>query len=224
VTLSTARKAELEQLRKKRNRAEHFHLDDTVPAISAITARTLGFALDFIAGEFDAGALSATASSQLEGIRAPLPRLEHFLAHRHDSIAGRLAATSSAVVECPSCTQETSVLDDGATCLSCGASATAEEGADEYAHTVLDESRYEGGKQGIAWVVSSCPECEAETLVDRGASGDVEPGDQWVCFTCGNTWPEGSLGQYDRCGELIAAGEDEMSICGDCLDALVAKD
>lgn len=224
VELAPSRKAELLQLRKMRNRAEHFHLDDSVAAISAITARTLGFALDFIAGEFDAGALSPTASNQLEEIRAALPLLEHFVAHRLDSIADELATAQTAIVECPSCGQETSVLDDGATCLFCRAAATAEEGADNYAHLVLGESRYESAKQGISWVVSSCPECDAETLVDRGLSGDVEPADQWACFTCGNAWPEGSLGPCDRCGELISAGEGEMSICSDCFSALVANE
>jgi Zn finger protein HypA/HybF involved in hydrogenase expression len=224
VSLAPARTVELVQLRKKRNRAEHFHLADTVAAISAITARTLGFALDFIAGEFDAGALSPTASHQLEEIRAALPRLEHFVAHRHASIVGQVAVAQTAIVKCPSCGQETSVLDDGVTCLFCRATAVAEDGADNYAHVVLGESFYKSGKQGIDWVVSSCPECQAETLVDRGLSGNAEPADQWVCFTCGTAWPEGSLGKCDRCGELIAAGEDEMSICGDCLSALVAKE
>jgi len=52
----------------------------------------------------------------------------------------------------------------------------------------------------------------------------MQPGEQWVCFTCGDAWPDGSLGHCDRCGELIAAGEGEMSICGDCFSALVAKE
>ena len=156
--------------------------------------------------------LAAERAGMLDGVK---PRGE-----RHPNIA----EAQTAIVECPSCGQETWLLDDGAACLFCGAAATAQEGADDYAHLVLGASFYESGKQGIDWVVSSCPECQAETLVDRGPSGDVKPADQWVCFTCGTTWSEGSLGHCDRCGELISAGEDEMSICGDCFRALVAKE
>src|SRR5207244_4003586 len=49
VVISDVDRTQLHVLRDKRNRVEHFGLDDTVDAVSAITARTLGFALDFIA-------------------------------------------------------------------------------------------------------------------------------------------------------------------------------
>ena len=224
VRVDAADKTQLVQLRKKRNRAEHFHLDDTAAAISAIVARTLGFALDFIAREIDAGALSHTASSQLDGIRAALPQLQHFVAHRHESIADALADVRTATVECPYCGQKTSVLDDGATCLFCAATTTAEEAADQYAHLVLGESHYKSAKQGIDWVVSSCPECEADAFIDMGATDDVQPRDRWVCFDCGNAWPDGSFRQCDRCDKLIPAGEDESSICEECFSALVEKE
>lgn len=224
VHVVAADKADLVQLRKKRNRAEHFHLDDTAAAISASTARTLGFALDFIASEIDTSALSTAASNQLETIRAALPQLEHFVSHRIESIAAKLADAVTAIVECPYCGQATSVLDEGANCQFCGASATAEEGADEYAHLVLGESHYKSSKQGIAWVVSPCPECQADTFVDRAAARDPEAADRWVCFNCGSAWPSGSLSRCDHCDETIAAGDDEITICGDCLSAMILKE
>jgi len=56
-------------------------------------------------------------------------------------------------------------------------------------------------------------------LVDQGPTGDASPGVQWVCFGCGEYWHEGALGECDLCGNLIAAGEGEMTICGSCFSA-----
>jgi hypothetical protein len=117
------------------------------------------------------------------------------------------------------------VLDNGASCQFCRTlTATAEEGADEYAHLVLNESRYKSGKEGLDWVVSPCPECKADAFVDRGLHGCVEPADRWVCFSCGNAWPNGSFVRCDHCRELIQAGEGKTAICGDCLTAVIAKE
>jgi hypothetical protein len=225
VSLTSARKAELEQLRKKRNRAEHFHLEDTVAAISAITARTLGFALDFIAGVFDANALSATASSQLEEIRAALPGLEHFVADHHDSIAGKLARprrprSSSArparrrppcsTTERPACSaaparrRRRALTTTRTRCLTRTAMRATSRALLGSSPRVRS-ARPRHSSTGVRAVTLS-------PHISGCASPAATHGERAASAKC------------DRCGELISAGEDEMSICGDCFNALVAKD
>src|SRR5215218_417932 len=59
-------------------------------------------------------------------------------------------------------------------------------------------------------IVSSCPECEVDCLVDRGPNGSQQPApDQWVCFNCGEMYPARSLMQCDHCGILISSDEGE---------------
>jgi len=127
VPISSSDCEQLRVLRDKRNRVEHFGLDDTTDAVSAITARTLGFALDFIASELDAATLSPEAAEQLRGVREALPELRAFVADRWERIREEVQAATTAVVACASCGEEASVLDDGARCRFCGYTINAQD-------------------------------------------------------------------------------------------------
>lgn len=221
VAISDADRTQLHLLRDKRNRVEHFGLDDIVESVSAITARTLGFALDFIASELDAASLSSEATDQLQDIRERLPHLQDFVADRWKRIAKEVRDASTAVVGCAHCGEEASVLDEGASCRFCGYAVGAHEAADEYANVVVGVSHYQTVHDGGDWVVSTCPECDNETLVDRGLTGDMAPGVRWACFSCGEQWRESELGPCDICGGWTSAGEGEMGVCGDCFRARV---
>jgi hypothetical protein len=216
VSISDSDRTQLQLLRAKRNRVEHFGFDDTPEAVSAITGRMLGFALDFITAELDSATLSAEALDELATIREALPQLRAFVVDRWKRIASQVRDATTTVVACTGCGEEASVLDDGATCLFCGYAVGAEDGADQYAHVVVGASHYEYVHDGIEWVVSTCLQCERETLVDQGVSGDMEPAVRWVCFGCGEYWPEDALWPCDSCGALIPAGDGEMPICDDC--------
>jgi hypothetical protein len=65
-------------------------------------------------------------------------------------------------------------------------------------------------------VVSFCPECERETLVDQGRRGDSPLSIRWVCFSCGAEWDEQALWSCAFCGDWIPAGEGEMTVCSEC--------
>lgn len=194
VSVSDLDRTQLKVLRDKRNRVEHFGLDDTVEAVSAVTAGALGFALDLIAAELDAATLSSEAASELQTIREALPRLKAFVVERWTRIETEVRDATTAVVACAGCGENASVLDDGAICHFCRYTVDAEAGADEYAHVVIGASHYEAVHDGVDWIVSACPECEHEALVDQGVTGDMQPGVRWVCFGCGEYWPEDALG------------------------------
>jgi hypothetical protein len=119
VAISDAERTQLHLLRDKRNRVEHFGLDDSAEAVSAMTARTLGFALDFIAAELDPASLSSEAADELQGIREALPKLQAFVADRWKRIADDVWSETTAVVACVACGEEASVLDDGPRCRFC---------------------------------------------------------------------------------------------------------
>lgn len=221
VPISDADRTQLQLLRERRNRIEHFGFDDTAEAVSAISARMLGFALDFIARELKASSLSKDAATELAGIREALPQLQGFVADRWERIAKDVEGAGTAVVICAGCGEEAAIIDAGPNCRFCGYAASAEEGADEYAHAVVGASRYEAVHDGIAWAVSTCPDCERETLVDQGATGAMQPAIRWVCFGCGLEWGQTSLWSCDICGAWTPAGEGEMSVCMDCFQQRV---
>jgi hypothetical protein len=116
VTIADLDRAQIQLLREKRNRVEHFGFDDTVEAVSAITARTRGFALDFIAAELDPSSLGPDADQELRDIREALPKLEAFLADRWERIGAEVRDATTAVVACTSCGEEAAIIDYGPRC------------------------------------------------------------------------------------------------------------
>jgi hypothetical protein len=213
----------LDRLRIKRNAIEHFHVADTAASATAVTSAALQFTLEFIDRELSDGHLTTAASTMLDEIRGALPHLAHFVTQRWKAIDDQLLDVEP-VVECWHCGQHACVLDAGAHCAFCLAHTKPAEAADDYAHLVLGESHYRTVKDGGDWIVSTCPECDVDSLVDQGPSGSQQPvPDQWVCFNCGETYPERSLTRCDHCGTLISNAEGEMTICSGCFDAMVER-
>jgi ribosomal protein L37E len=223
VSISDADRTQLYRLREKRNRVEHFSFQDTVEGVLATTARLLGFALDFIASELDSDSLTSDATEELHGIREALPELEAFVSERWKRISKDVTNATTAVVACARCGEKASFLNGGARCRFCGYAVAAKEGAEEYAHAVVGASHYQTVHDGEAWVVSTCPDCERETLVDQRARGDSEPSARWVCFGCGRKWPEDGLWSCAICGQWTSAAEGEMTVCYECFWARVAS-
>jgi hypothetical protein len=180
VEIADADRAQIMLLRERRNRIEHFGFDDTAAAVTAITARTLGIALDFIAAELEASSLGSDADEELREIREALPELQAFLTDRWQRIGDDVRESITAVVVCVGCGEQAAIIDDGPRCRFCGYAAPAAEGADEYAHVVVGASRYRAAHDGEDWVVSFCPDCDRETLVDQGPTGGSQPGIRWV--------------------------------------------
>jgi hypothetical protein len=224
VTIPEGAQTTLQLLREKRNRVEHFGLNDTEAAISSVTARILGFGLDFIAAELDDDGLSAEVTEELRGIREALPELQTFVSERWNEIRQDVDAATTAVVACAGCGEEAAIIDDGPRCRFCGYSAEAETGADDFAHAVVGASKYEAAHDGMPWVVSTCPECDRETLVDQGIAGGMNPAVRWTCFGCASEWDENRLAPCDICGEWTSSDPGEMSVCGSCFAARVRAD
>lgn len=188
--------------------------------MSAITARGLAFALDFISAEVAPASLSPEADAQLREVREALPDLKAFVAERWKRITPEIEAVQTAVVSCSSCGEQAAVIDEGVRCHFCGHRVDGgETAAEEYGWEVLGASQYEAVKGGDNWIVSMCPSCENEALVDGYDSGHVQPDARWVCFSCAEYWTERQLWPCDYCGTLISAADGEITVCSSCFDA-----
>jgi hypothetical protein len=199
VAISDADRTQLHLLRDKRNRVEHFGLDDSAEAVLAITARSLGFALDFIAAELDTVSLNSEAAGELQGIRQALPKLQALVADRWKRIANDVRSETTAVVACAACGEEASVLDAGPRCRFCGYVVGAEDGADEYAHVVVGASHYEAVHDGVDWVVFRSPNATGRRSSTGGSRETRSP----AC--AGSVSLVVSSGAKTRCGRATSA-------------------
>ncbi len=221
VVLANRKRKRIDALRRRRNRIEHFALIDTEEAIRASTAGCLSIVVDFVTDEIGLAALSPRERELFDEVREALPRLEAYVATRQQDIASALAeATASAtIVTCASCEEETLVIDAGAKCLFCRYEADPAEAADDYISEILGLSEYVEVTQGGEWPRHTCPECDAEALIDTGGDGDA----RHICFSCGTTWDDGAIERCARCGEPLEV-DGELSVCNGCLASLIDRE
>lgn len=216
VSISDKQERRLLAFRDKRNRLEHFGIEDSAEAIIALAAVVLNFILDFINTELEPGNLDPDDTDTLDAIRQKLSEFDEFVEKRNKLIEGQLKATKTAVVTCPSCGQDAALVSEGARCLFCGYRSPPEKAAEEYVSNVLGKSYYGIVKDGGRWPIFECPECELETCVDRGPTGDPTPSYQYICFSCGGLWKEGDFDSCSNCGELFLDDGESAGICGNC--------
>jgi hypothetical protein len=200
----------LNNLRKKRNRLEHFGITDSLMAVKAVASYALGIIIDFINDELSP--LDADDAQTFEHIRELLGEFDKFVLDRWKEIKNEVESATTAVVECPRCSQEALVIDDGVHCLFCRyqeESATA--AADTYITSVLGLNHYRTVKHGGRWPHYDCPSCSADAMVATD--------EEFICFGCGGQFESGEIGYCDTCGEPYFPGDDEdyEPMCSNCI-------
>lgn len=206
---------------KLRNRVVHFAPPSDL-AVRVEVALGLNFALAFI-HEHLLPHLETRGNSDLaemkEEIADVFRELEHFRTSRLESLEGVLR-TYPIVVECPDCNQETLVVEgdkDEDSCLFCLATTQGEELAQRYVAEVLNWSwrdEADGGEDPV----QACINCDAHAFVS-GIQVVNRPKIAFGCFSCAEVFEQEEVQRCDRCGDLMAAGE-ETGICSACWSAI----
>jgi hypothetical protein len=200
-------------IRDKRNRIQHFRIEDSPDAIIPAAAVALGIILDFIRDELADRALTEPEQALLRSIRAKLGDLTAFVGTRLQSIDANLKEAYR-ILPCPACLQDSLSVDDGVSCLFCGYAGSSDDAAEAYAAHVIGSSRFRFEKDGGVWPVVFCPACDWETCVETGASGHL-------CYGCGEQFELGTLEGCGRCGRLVREGE---AVCSSCQDEITSRD
>lgn len=225
IKLSKDQHAALKRLKSLRNRIEHFTVRQEVAAMRTIAAKALHALLTFVDTELDPTRFDAAERTVLHEIQQCLSRIDEFVKQRWDEIAEAVESAQPVVATCDSCGQTAVTTHDGqAKCLFCAATTSCEIAADAYIESDMGLSGYRVAKEGGEWPKFACPECGADALVDRGGSGDAEPHEQYLCWGCGEAWPEGDLRRCVECNEPFAsAGRDDI-ICDSCFGARLTRE
>lgn len=220
-----------------RNRAIHFALIGEQPlAIKAVLGRGLDFLLWFLGAHFRPGAEPsevAIIDNAIEEIAGELGSIKALVKQRLRSLASELTK-AEAVVACPRCQQPGMALGaDGqpAKCMFCLWSPSGEEAAQEYVSVVLGLSSYVVVKDGGEWPVYLCLECGAEALVfgvqavtvTAAGTANVAAEPSWACFECARLAGAGDLEWCTRCGAVMTAEVDGLSVCSDCIEEIVGR-
>jgi hypothetical protein len=225
---------QIENIVKKRNRLQHFGLDDSAESIQAVTAAALDYVLDFVDTQLrDPDSAHGDPIEQtLDRIREQLADIEALVRTRMESLEAVLDA-SEVVLSCPSCMLAALVPGELCKCLYCLRESQPEDMAEEYVYAILGENEYTSVKDGGVWPLHWCPSCESRTLVegvnDPRISTAADPSDRtplyWVCFSEGIGWAYGEISYCTQCGVPTTTGSDDgVPICSDCYAYLASRD
>jgi hypothetical protein len=197
VSVDDATKNRLNELRKIRNKVQHFEVAVDAKQVTSLLAFGTSFVIDFT--NVHLPELLAPRDETLNQIYEHLRDFKHFVAERFKEVRGDLEAAATKI-ECPRCWQETLIIGDydDPTCPFCGAEFDAEEMA-EFSDTGSAER---------------CPTCERQTASVRIAGDE---GMIWFCYGCGED------GKYRRCPRCDNLMWEEEGLCSTCLDEFMRK-
>lgn len=210
----------LKQLKKLRNKIEHFEFNENPRAIKSLASKVLCLLLHFINEYFDVKSLSNTAQDDIEKLRIAITKFKEFANLRTAQIKKQIdsAQKKYKIESCPLCRQAAFVLNDDLTCLFCGFSDKPEEIARLYAENILGESYFLCVKDGGEFPVIDCIHCDGtDTFVDKGIDG-------YVCFNCFETNQSSELKSCNQCGQLFEGEIDDIDLCEYCIEYLFNKD
>lgn len=208
----------LKQLRRLRNKIEHFEFSLNTAAIKSLASKVLAFLLNFLHENIDLKKASITTKDYLEQLKIMPSKFTEFVKLRNSQIKDLLdkASKKYGIEICPMCRQTALILDDDRECAFCKFTGTAEEIALLYAENILDASTYLHMTDGDDFPVLDCIHCgAADTFVDKG--------DAYICFNCFETNEKNDLKYCSNCGQLFQDRFGDSEICDDCVDYIMDK-
>jgi len=177
----------LDQLRKLRNRAQHFTINVDVSQVKSLLASGTSFFLSFLRSYLPEE--MAGRDDVLAEVHEHLREFEEFV-RTHLSAVSMKLAEAAAVFECPRCWQQTMVIGKGDPyCPFCGFTSSARELAEHIGEGWIDDECLNCGQRTLAFVlyhnefgVDYCTNCGTK---------------QTMCLRCRHRY----IGEQDVCPE-----------------------
>lgn len=210
----------LRQLKKLRNKIEHFEFDANIETVKSLSSRILCLVLSFINTNFDFKSLSIDSQDYIIGLREALSEFKEFAILRTAQIKSDLdeAQKQFNIENCPTCIQSAFVLNEPLKCLFCGYSDAPKEAALLYAENILNASYHLCVVDGGEFPVIDCIHCDGEETF-------VSKEDGYVCFNCFETNKNDELKSCNDCGQIFESSyEDGLNLCQYCAEYRFNKD
>jgi hypothetical protein len=173
IKLPTKHIIHLKELRKRRNRIEHFHCKELENAAISLISKVLSIVLDFIKDHFDINSFSEYAKKQIYLLRTKIKLFNKLKTLRLTQIKEKLEEVklNHHLINCPLCIQETLILSEDLYCEFCGHSNEPEKLALEYLETINNNL-----PKADKHVLDFCPHCKSQSFIREKTKE--------LCFNC----------------------------------------
>lgn len=211
IEISSSAIKYIRELKKKRNRIEHFAFQEIDAAIKSNVSNVLSHLLDLIKTNIDLKKYSKKSQEFYKDILKKSAQFEEFTTLTYSKLEPKLKELVKdyiKIVDCPECFQKTLPLDGNFECLFCGYSDDPENVAYSYVENILGLSEYLEVKDGGYFPLENCPECGTHTLLVKD--------DGFLCFNCSSEWNSEDLRTCNWCNEYYEEKDGDIGMCDDC--------
>ena len=213
ITFTDKDKIFLKNLRKKRNKVEHFEINDNVLAVESYIYKGISILMRFVAEQYEFEYFSENEYKILCDIKRIMLKLEKHYTELKLLAEKELKSYDNMVIKCPECEEKFLLIGDcEVKCCFCGYQESGAEAANDYIHNVLGIDEYSTIKDGGEYPLYTCPECGDDALVYDCENGMA------ICFYCGYTERIEKLSFCISCGVLYKKVADEdLGMCPGCI-------
>lgn len=206
----------LEQLRKRRNKIEHFLFTDSKESIESLMRHSLSVIMNFIAENIKIEAMTEEENDLFEQIQKDTIDLAEVVNERVKLIEMTIqnCGAPETLEVCPECLMKYLLIGDcDVKCLYCYYTDTPDKVADGYVSNVLGISQYSVLKEGDDYPVYECFECNENSMavdLDNGVC---------LCFNCGHKSNLENVVWCNNCGQPFysAYKDKDIPVCSSCL-------
>jgi hypothetical protein len=204
----------IKDLKRRRNKVEHFQFHETEISIKSISAKVLNFVFKFINGELNDSIDTEKLEEQFFGIKENLTKFKEFINVREEELKNKVDEISkdTIIIKCPSCYQDYLVLslstNNKLKCLFCLQNDSPDSFAFDYLENVLGYSHYLSVKEGGDFPLYDCPECGMNTF--------VETPENYICFNCCEITSHNRIDNCSQCGQKFYSDDEGIGVCTDC--------
>jgi hypothetical protein len=218
IEISESAKRYIRELRKKRNRIEHFAFKEIDSALKSNVSKVLSHVLEIIKENLDIKKYSKKSQNLFRDILKKSAKFHEFTSLTNAKLKSRLEELQSQNVrlfDCPECFQHTLPLNEELECLFCGYQDSPENVAYTYIENIWGLNEYSEVKDGGYFPLENCPTCEQRTLLVKD--------DTFLCFSCAKEWKSDELRNCDWCNRLYEENDGDWGMCEDCKEERMEK-
>ncbi|MDF2865897.1 MAG: hypothetical protein K0R72_715 [Clostridia bacterium] len=221
VCFSTEDERILENLRKRRNKMEHFKIKESIEAVETIMYDSLSLVIKFIAEYINITNISDDEKELLFSIQKETQNLKEIINAREKIIeaTAKQDGVFDELVTCPNCFKKFLSIDCGNNeCLFCYYTDDSHNIADLYISNVLGISSYECIKDGGIYPLCNCTECGENSMV-LDYNENIA-----FCFYCKFKTKLEDIRLCCNCGQPFNSIDNDIMICEECLNYEISKD
>lgn len=204
----------LKNLRKRRNRAEHFDFNESILSVESSIHKSISILIKLIVENYNVDDFCDAESTLFIEIKNAMKKLTK---HYDDAkiIAQKMleqTGFSKYAIICPECQESFLHVDNNVKCYFCDYEDTGESAANNYIYNIMGMDEYSTVKHGGEYPLYECPECQQDTFV---LDSDTE---RALCFSCGYDCDVDYLKFCSCCGSLFYESIKEgIGLCSDCI-------